>query len=414
MSQAPVLQAPFAGLKESATLKINQLAKQLRAEGKEVCHLGFGESPFPVPEPLVQALRDAAHEKTYLPGLGLPELRASVARFFTEVFGYAAHPHQVVVGPGSKELIFNLLYLFEGPLLIPSPSWVSYGPQAHLLNKPSHLVATQREQGYRLQADALDATCRELGPGQKLLILNNPSNPTGSVHTAAELEALATVCRQHQVLVIADEIYALVDYSREGFTGLARFYPEGTIVTSGLSKAFSAGGWRLGVALLPEALEGVLPAWNALISETFSCVSSPIQYAAVPAFEANEAIRSYVSQCTRIHQAACQHLHQRFLEIGLNAPEPEGGFYLFPDFQPFSDSLARRGITTSAELCQALLEQEQVALLPGEAFFFPAEGLAVRAAAVDYSGAEMLQQTAPFSFSQMDQAVERIARFLSA
>ena len=414
MSQEPVLQAPFAGLKESATLKINQLAKQLRAEGREVCHLGFGESPFPVPEKLVQALRDAAHEKTYLPGLGLPELRAGVARFFTQEFGYDAHPHQVIVGPGSKELIFNLLFLLEGPLLIPSPSWVSYGPQAHLLSKPQHLVPTDRAHGYRLQAEALDAVCQELGSGQKLLILNNPSNPTGSVHSAAELEALAAVCRQHQVLVISDEIYALVDYSASGFVGFSQYYPEGCIVTSGLSKAFSAGGWRLGVALLPDALKSVLPAWNALISETFSCVSSPIQYASVVAFEAFDEIRAYVSQCTAVHQAACTHLHQRFLEIGLNCPQPEGGFYLFPDFQPFAASLAERGIRTSQQLCQALLEQEQVALLPGEAFFFPAEGLAVRAAAVDYSGAELLQQEAPFSFPQMDLAVQRLSQFLSS
>lgn len=380
----PQLQPQFATLKESPTLRINQTAKRLREEGQDIVHLGFGESPFPVPELLVEALKENAHHKSYLPGLGLPELREAVAGFFRKEFGYEAHTDRVVVGPGSKELIYNLLHLLQGPVLAPIPSWVSYGPQAHLLNKPFHGIPTQRSLGYRLQAEELDAFCQSLGSGQKLLILNNPSNPTGSIHRAEELAALAEVCRRHQVLVISDEIYALVNYSGRPFVGLSTFYPEGTFVTSGLSKAFSAGGWRLGVVLVPEAMQPLMSPWNALISETFSCVSSPIQYASVIAFRDFEQIRAYVQQCTDLHQQACEGMHQTFLDLGLNCPPPEGGFYLYPDFQPFREQLQEKDIHTSQQLCETLLTAAGIALLPGEAFYMDGQHLGVRVAAVDY------------------------------
>jgi len=403
-----------AELEESATLKINQTAKRMREDGEDICHLGFGESPFPVPELLQQALRENTHHKSYLPGAGLPELREAVAGFFRKEFGYDAAADRVFVGPGSKELLFDLLYLLEGPLLVPAPSWVSYGPQARMLGKPVQPIPTNRENGYRLQADELEHACQTAGNDQKLLILNNPSNPTGSVHHAQELQELAEVCRRHQVIVIADEIYALVNFSDRPFVGMATLYPEGTIVTSGLSKAFSAGGWRLGIALLPEAMNDLAQPWGALVSETFSCTSAPIQYAAVPAFAEYETLRPEVERCVAIHRAATKGMWQALVALGLHCPEPEGAFYLFPDFEPFRDQLAAQGIHTSTELATRLLEEAKVAVLPGSAFYLPPERLTVRVSPVDHTHADYEADSAfEQMFPKMAEAAERMETFLN-
>ena len=419
----PEINSQILRLRESATLHINQTALKMRRDGADICHLGFGESPFPVPEVMIDALRKHGFEKSYLPGKGLPELREAAALFFRREFGCDFTEELIVVGPGSKELIFQLLCMLDGPLLIPAPSWVSYGPQAQILSKPVHRVPTEREQGYRLQADQLEGVCRALGKGQKILILNNPSNPTGSVHTLEELGELAAVCRSHDVLVISDEIYSLINFSRRDFVSISRVYPEGVFVTSGMSKAFSAGGWRLGLAFVPEALSSIMKPWNALISETFSCVSSPIQYGSLAAYQEFESLRPGIKRNRDIHATAGGYLHQRFLKMGLNCPKPEGAFYLFPDFENQRSSLEDKGIKSSMELAASLLEDARVAVLPGSAFYMDPEYLSVRVASVDYNGLKVLKHFPDLGnadeswigdyMPRLKQACDRIEEWLS-
>ena len=419
----PVINNQIGSLKESATLFINQLALNLRSEGHNICHLGFGESPFPVPEPMRIALQENAYRKQYISGYGLPELRKAVAGFFNSEFGYNYSFEKIFIGPGSKELIFQLVYLLEGPLMVPAPSWVSYGPQAKIRSKTFIPIPTDRKNGYRLQAEELEKTCFGLSFPQKLLILNNPSNPTGSVHTPEELKDLAEVCRKHGIIVISDEIYALTNFGEQPFEGIAKYYPEGTITTSGVSKAFSAGGWRLGFAMIPDELAKIVPPLSAFVSETFSCVSAPIQYGALAGFENYDSVRKHVERCRDIHCAAGHFLHQRFTEIGLNCPKPQGAFYLFPDFENFKEKLSSSGITTSEKLSRRLLEETGVALLPGSDFYMLNDFLVVRVASVDYDGAQLLKdfpmknkltpEMFPNLFPKLADAAERIEKWLS-
>ena len=418
----PIINSQISNLKESATLFINQLALKLRSEGQDICHLGFGESPFPVPEPMQAALRENAWRKQYISGFGLAELRQAVAEFCKSEFGYNYSFENIFIGPGSKELIFQLVYLLEGPLIVPAPSWVSYGPQAKIRSKTFITITTDIKNGYRLQAEELDKTCSGLESPQKILILNNPSNPTGSVHTPDELRALAQVCRKHGVIVISDEIYALTNFGEIPFEGIARYYPEGTITTSGVSKAFSAGGWRLGFAMIPDELNEIKRPLSAFVSETFSCVSAPIQYAVLPGFKNYESVRKHVELCSAIHGAAGKFLQQRFVGIGLNCPEPQGAFYLFPDFENFKDMLSSRGISSSQELSKRILEETGVALLPGADFYMPDDFLGVRVASVDYDGAQLMQdfpqsgKTSPERytslFPKLADACERLEKWL--
>ena len=383
----PSINPLVLNLKESATLSINMMVKRLRSEGQDVCHFGFGQAPFPVAGIIQEALRANAHRNIYLPTEGLPELREAVSQFYKNEFDLVFSPDDVFIGPGSKELIFQTSYLLEGSLLVPAPSWVSYGPQATIRGKRLYPIETSRDNAYKLTAIDLDRACHHMGQQQKMLILNNPNNPTGAVYREEELEEIAQICRAYKVIVISDEIYAMIDFTGRKHASLAKYYPEGTIVSGGLSKSFAAGGYRLGVMLIPEELTSIKCALRSVISETFSAVSAPIQHAAVAAYGRFDEIRDEINLNTDIYQYASGYLYRRFLEMGLNCPEPAGAFYLFPDFENYAEKLKKKGILTGIKLTEDLLSTKGVAFLPGSDFYFPATNLGVRVASVDFDGA---------------------------
>ncbi len=379
-------------IKPSATLAINQQVNELRAQGHTVYHWGFGQSAFPVPLPIVEALQANAHQKAYLPGLGLPELREAIAHYYHQEFQYDVDASQVIIGPGSKELIFDLLYLIEGELLLPAPSWVSYEPQAKLLNKPCRWVATQADNNYLLTADELEQACQQSEHDTKLLILNSPNNPTGCMHSSAQLRELVEVCRRHCVIVISDEIYAKVEFGDQSHDSLVNYYPEGTFVTAGLSKLFGAGGYRLGLCLMPKALqEKLVRPWSALISETFICVSSPIQYAAITAYQHFDRIRPALNDYCAIQAAACRYIYQCLQQLNIQCNQPVGAFYLLANFCNQRDTLNAQGVYTSEQLSHWLLDTVRIATLPGSEFGLPPESLCLRLAAVDFDGNQALE-----------------------
>ncbi len=392
VNQNIVLNPHVSGLRESSTLAINMRARALRQAGRRVAHFGFGQSPFPVPEPLQDALRANVHQSAYLPTQGLPALREAVVDFYAEHFGYPhLSPDLTFVGPGSKELLFQLIYLLEGDLLIPAPSWVSYGPQAYLRGKKVVRLPTRRDNGYKLTADSLDAVCDQLGHGPKLLVLNNPNNPTGSVYTDAECRDLAAICRAYGIIVLCDEIYAMLDFTGRPQASIARHYPEGCVISGGLSKVFAAGGYRLGVMMLPPELAQLRHPLVSLISETFSAVSAPTQYAAITAYRDFDQLRPFVERTRGIHEVVCRYVHRRLSAAGLACPRPDGGFYLFPDFNAQREGLRAQGILTSQHLAESLLEPHGIAALPGSDFYLPASYLGLRISPVDYEGAAALE-----------------------
>jgi aspartate aminotransferase len=389
----PELNPLIEGLKESSTLAINIKARTARANGEDIVHFGFGQSPFPVHPKIQIALANNAFQKDYLPTKGLPELCVKIAEYHSHFFNYELDPNMILIGPGSKELIFQALYLLEGPVFVPAPSWVSYGPQLNIRGKKLIPILTKREDSYKLSADDLLQACKDEGEGQKILILNNPSNPTGAVYTEDEVKQLSEVARNNKVIIISDEIYSLVNFSERPYVGFHKYYPEGIIITSGLSKSHAAGGYRLGFIAAPPNMSNFMKCLCAMVSETFSAVSAPIQYAALEAYSTDYDLMSYVKQCARIHQACGQYLHRRFIEMGLNCPKPEGAFYLFPDFMPFKDKIVAKGLKTCSELANYLFDQHGVAVLPGEDFYYPEDYFGIRVASVDYDGDEVYSES---------------------
>lgn len=381
------------GLRPSATLAVNEHSAALAQNGREVSRLGLGQSPFPVPEPVVEALRRNAHQKDYLPVKGLEALREAVAGYHRRRNRVDMSAENVLIGPGSKELMFILQLVYYGDLVIPTPSWVSYMPQAHIIGRQTRWVPTRRDDGWRLMPEGLERVCQEDPTRPRLLILNYPSNPTGQSYGPRALEALADVARQYRVLLLSDEIYGELHFTG-GHRSIASYYPEGTIVSSGLSKWCGAGGWRLGTFAFPHGLRWLLDAMAVVASESFTSTSAPIQHAAVTAFEGGAEIEGYLRASRRVLKALGPWVAARLRAAGADVPEPDGGFYLFPDFEVLRSRLAMRGILSSDQLCSRLLEELGIAILPGTAFGRPPTELTARIAYVDFDGAAALTAAA--------------------
>lgn len=297
------------GLKTSSTLAINEKSNKLIQEGKEVFKFGLGQSPFPVPELVVEALRRNAHQKDYLPVKGLRALQEAVASFNFRTQKLNTDPSHVLIGPGSKELIFLLQLVYYGDLIIPTPSWVSYSPQAHIIGRHVRWASTREENNWRLSYEDLENICREDPDRPRIVILNYPSNPTGYTYPIERLKLLAAVARKYKVILVSDEIYGMIHHQGQ-HVSIARFYPEGTIISSGLSKWCGAGGWRLGTFSFPKHLSWLLDAMAVVASETFTSTSAPIQHAAVTAFEDHPELDIYlhlrpISQIFKCHLHCC-------------------------------------------------------------------------------------------------------------
>jgi aspartate aminotransferase len=377
------------GMTSSATVAINERCNELVCEGKEIFKLGLGQSPFPVPDSVVEELRKHAHEKDYLPVMGLQRLRSAVADCQRRMHGLSSTWDDVLIGPGSKELMFLLQLVYYGDLVIPRPSWVSYAPQARIIGRQVRWLETDRDNNWRLMPDELAALCEE-DPGRpRVVIVNYPSNPTGATYSTDRLKELAQVARRHRVVLLSDEIYGELHHKGQ-HVSIARFYPEGTIVSSGLSKWCGAGGWRLGTFTFPPTLSWLRDAMGAVASETFTSTSAPIQYAAVRAFEGGDDIERYLWKSRKLLGSLGRWAARRLALAGISIGLPSGGFYLFPDFAPLADRLQARGITTGRDLCARLLEETGVAILPGCEFGRPDSELTARLAYVDFDGARAL------------------------
>lgn len=377
------------GLASSATLAINERCNELRNQGRLVYRLGLGQSPFPVPAPVVERLKANAHQKAYLPVKGLPELREAVASYLERSQHVPRTGNDVLVGPGSKELMFILQLVYYGDLVIPQPSWVSYAPQAAIIGRAVRWVPTKEEDGWHLIPEDLERICLE-DPGRpRIIILNYPANPTGSTYRTSDLKRLAKVAGEHRAVLVSDEIYGELHHKGQ-HVSIARFYPEGTIVTGGLSKWCGAGGWRLGVAVFPPRLRWLLDAMAVVASETFTSTSAPIQYAAVRAYEGGILIERYLMHSRRILGALARHITRRLRDAGVRVTEPKGAFYLFLSFANHRERLMERRIVSDMELCSALLEETGVALLPGSHFGCPAGDLTARLSYVDFDGSKAL------------------------
>jgi len=269
-------------LKPSSTLLINETSKKLEEQGKKVFKFGFGQSPFPVPQDVVQELKNNAYQNKYLPMQGLSELRKAVSKYTSYKKNYEYKSDNVIIGPGSKELMFLLHIIFDGEIILPAPSWVSYAPQAILGRNKIQILQTKRENNWFPSGKEIEEIILRDKKKNYLLFLNSPNNPSGQV--CEHLDEISNVARKYNLIILSDEIYSELTF-KENYKSISNFCPEKTIISTGLSKWCGAGGWRLGYFIIPDSLNEIKNMINVLASETFSAVSAPIQYAAIKAYE---------------------------------------------------------------------------------------------------------------------------------
>lgn len=355
----------------SPTLAINEAVRRRQALGERVVHLGFGEAGLPVHPVLRKALEQASGANAYGSVAGSGSLRSSVAAYYTRR-GLATEPEQVVVGPGSKALLFALLTALEGDLALPKPAWVSYEPQARLAGKQVLRLDIPAEAGGVPDPELLAervSLARERGLDPRILLLTHPDNPTGTFASRGLLESLLRAARTCGLQVVSDEIYAELAHDPAEFVSAAILDPD-VVVTGGLSKSHALGGWRVGVLRAPatEAGRRLVQAITSIGSELWSCLAAPIDAAAIVAYDEPAELVEFVDSARVLHRSVSRAAFDVVGAAGLACRPPTAAFYLYPDFAPLVESLAERGVTTSAGLAEHLLDRFAVAVLPGAAF----------------------------------------------
>ena len=371
-------------VKTSATLAINEISNKLKKEGKEIFKFGLGQSPFPVPSSLVNELKKRAHEKNYLNVSGLLELRKEIANYHTKKNKNKYHLDNVIIGPGSKELIFQIQLALDGDLLLPSPSWVSYEPQATILQKKVYWIKANAKSNWHIEAKKFDSVCKKSKNKNKLLILNSPNNPSGTIHN--NLKSIAKVAKKNGVIILSDEIYCELNFSGK-YESISNYYPEGTIISSGISKWCGAGGWRLGALLFPKELSHIKNVVRNIVSETFTSVSAPIQFAAVKAFSKDHS--KYLSASRLILETIGNYIYEELTAIGVKCQKPQGGFYMLCDFS----SIIKKNnkLLNSKMMCDKLLRETGFAMLPASDFGINEKLFISRIAFVDFDGKKALE-----------------------
>ena len=371
-------------LKTSATLAINELSHKLEKKGKEIFKFGLGQSPFPVPKIIVEELKKNAEQKNYINVSGLIELREQIAKYHTIKNKNNYTADNVIIGPGSKELIFQIQLVLDCDVLLPSPSWVSYEPQAQILNKKIHWIKTDATTNWHITPDELEKICQNSQLMEKLLILNSPNNPSGTTHS--NLESLAKIVKKNNIIVLSDEIYAELDFSGH-YKSISHYYPEGTIISSGLSKWCGAGGWRIGCITFPEKLKHIKDMVRNVASETYTAVSAPIQFAAIKAY--TEDHNQYLINSRKILEIIANYIHHELTEAGIECKKPQGGFYLLCDFSKVIKK--SNEISDDKSLCEKILNETGFAMLPGSDFGIDSELFISRIAFVDFDGRKALE-----------------------
>jgi len=367
-------------LKPSSTLAINEISRKLEEQGKQIFKFGFGQSPFKVPVDVVEELKINAHQNQYLPMQGLSNLRVAVAKYTSSKKNFNYKSENVIIGPGSKELMFLLHIIFDGEIILPAPSWVSYAPHAILGRNKVKILQTKAENNWFPTAKEIEELILKEKNKNYLLFINSPNNPSGQI--CENLEEIAEVAKKYNLIILSDEIYSELSFEKN-YKSISNYYPEKTIVSTGLSKWCGAGGWRLGYFIVPNSLSKIKDMINVLASETFSAVSAPIQYAAIKAYENNHM--DYINKSRNILKGVGTYVYENLKSNKVLINKPQGGFYLMPEF-------LNKKFNSSAEMCDDILNKTGVALLPGSDFGFDQNRMSARLSFTDFDGKRFMEE----------------------
>ena len=351
----------------SQTIEITNTARQLKAQGVDVISLSAGEPDFNTPDEIIEAVNEAAkagHTK-YTASAGLPELREAIAKKMQRDNNLTYEPTEVYVGNGAKQVLYNIFLatLDQGDeVIVPSPYWVSYTEQIKMVGSEPVIASTTEETHFKLTPKLLKAHITEK---TKMLVLNTPNNPTGSVYSKEELQALADVLAETDIIIVVDEIYEVLTYGEPqvSIASLNDKIKAQTVIVNGVSKSHSMTGWRVGYACGDAEL---ISALSSLTSQSTTSVAEPAQYGAIAAY-------SMDSQNTENYRAIFERRRDNAYAQIQTLPhvtciKPEGAFYLFPHMQKCAEAC---GYETVDEFVKDVLREKHVAFVPGSGFGTP-------------------------------------------
>lgn len=382
-----------SSISPSTTLEITAKAKALRAAGHDVIGLGAGEPDFNTPKHIIEAAYQSLNEglTKYTPSSGLPELKESIIEKFRNDQNLKYSSNEIIVCSGAKHALYTLFqtYLNEkDEVIIPTPFWVSYPEQVKLAGGIPIYVEGKEENSFKVTPEQIEAAVTEK---TKAIVLNSPSNPTGMLYSKDELAAIGQVCLKHNLLIVSDEIYEKLTYDGAKHISIAEVSEElknQTVIINGVSKSHSMTGWRIGYAAGNAQL---IKAMTNHASHSTSNPATVSQYGAIAAYNGPQ---EPVEMMRQAFEERLNNLYEKLIEIeGFTCIKPQGAFYLFPNAK---EAASRTGYSSVDEFTKALLEEANVALVPGSGFGAP-------------NNVRLSYATSP---EILDEAIVRIARFV--
>ncbi|HEP1819856.1 TPA: pyridoxal phosphate-dependent aminotransferase [Streptococcus suis] len=356
-------------MEESVTLAAGARAKALKAEGRDILELTLGEPDFVTPKNIQEAaIRSIENGKAsfYTVASGLPELKDAVNTYFEKFYGYSIERNQVVLATGAKFVLYAFFAAVINPgdeVLIPTPYWVSYADQIKMNEGVPVFVTSTEEHNFKVTVDQLEAARTDK---TKVLLLNSPSNPTGMIYSREELEAIGNWAVEHDILILADDIYGRLVYNGNTFTpisSISESIRQQTIVVNGVAKAYAMTGWRVGFAV---GNPDIIAAMSKIVGQTTSNLTTVAQYAAIEAFTGPQ---DTVETMCQAFEERLNTIYPLLAEVpGFEVIKPEGAFYLFPNVKK---AMEMKGYTDVTEFTTAILEEVGVALVTGAGFGAP-------------------------------------------
>lgn len=388
-------------IKPSSTLAVTAKAKAMKAAGIDIVSFGAGEPDFDTPAFIKEAAKKAldAGKTKYEPTAGSPDARAAVAKYMNTRHGFNVTADNVIISCGGKHSLYLAFMSVMNPgdeLLLPAPYWVSYPEQAKLAGGTVKEIHGSVDNDFKITPAQLE---KAISPKSRVLVINSPSNPTGTMYSPAELKALADIVAKHpNLIVFADDIYERLVYGSDKFVSFSTLHPslvDRTVTFNCLSKTYAMTGWRVGFTVGPKEL---IKAMDAMQGQMTSNITSFCLPAVAAALEGSQDEVEKMRQQFAIRGA---HIHKRLMSIsGVKCPRPTGAFYVFPDISAYfgkSDPAGKK-ITGAASFAESLLEHAKVAVVPGE----------------DFAGPNHIRLSFATSIEQIDKGLDRIAGFLAA
>jgi len=389
----------------SSTLKAKMILEECKKNNKKIYNYGLGENPIKQPEYYIDMMKKYADKKHYTNCSGIPELNKTLK----DIYNTNNTKYEVLVGNGLKELLFIIQMAFEGKIIHITPSWVSYKEHIQILNKEDSLIEfeTNVHENFKINLNKFESLLKSIKTEKKIVLFNNPNNPTGIAYNNVEIEQFANLLKKYNCYVFADEIYLNLCYS-QNVKSISQFIPELTIQGSSVSKDLGCGGYRLGWMAFPESLNNLYNKCAEFSSNIYSCASVPTQYATNDMLLNKELHKHFYIESSKIYNIISSKICEILDLTKLNFVKPNAAWYILINFDAYKKELNNLDIYTGTELSTYLLEKLSILTVAGDPFNI--KGLNLRLSFVDFK--YTINQKEELDLSNMIEGVTVLSNFL--